>query len=258
MYFKSEDYAVGWLAGIIDGEGCVSKPDKRQKGVQISNTDTEIIRAVGEVLSMLGISYGISETKNHEYNHKHKKAYCVRITNRDGLERLFRAINLASEKKQGRLAEMMVYYSHVPKPAIIDWKDVVDLYLSGLSMAEVARRYGVSPTRIATSLRRCGITKRSMSEALHISASKRRKYSEKQADLVRLYQSGVALEDCAKQLGIPKSTASEMLKRSDARISRSESNRRSWAKRDMEKWKVGIRAGNQNYWRKRRDELATN
>jgi len=252
MFFKNPDYAAGWLAGIIDGEGCVSRTGIKQRAIQISNTDNEILRSIEEVLSMFGVRYCINTTKNHEYNPKHTKAYCIRIGTRDGLEKLNAILNLASIKKQERLRWIVTEFSKNPPPVEIDWREVVDLYLSGALVKDIATKYGVSSNRIDLILDRCSIARRTIFDALSIAGLRRRKYGAVESALVAEYKSGVSLEDSAKKFGIPKSTASMILERHGAQISRSDSNKRSWAKRDMEKWKSAIGSANREYWKNRR------
>ena len=82
-----ENSEVGWLAGIIDGEGClclrILLRKTRAHGVRprfqpqltVVNTDEEIIRRASRVLASLGVKHRVFER-----NKKHgKKQFCIDV-----------------------------------------------------------------------------------------------------------------------------------------------------------------------------------
>ena len=74
------EQAAGWLAGFIDGEGCVYWTNRIWKGkraqsrvLTITNTDQVLMDRAAEYLTMLGIEYrrhdrpGATEGRKHCY-----------------------------------------------------------------------------------------------------------------------------------------------------------------------------------------------
>lgn len=71
----SQDVRLGWLAGIIDGEGTIAHYKTNQghyiNGVVIVNTDEEIIAEIISIYKALGIHY----SKNLRKRYKNELAY---------------------------------------------------------------------------------------------------------------------------------------------------------------------------------------
>jgi transposase-like protein len=73
-------------------------------------------------------------------------------------------------------------------------------YESGLTMAELAKKYGVCPRAIMKRLRKAGVVGRP--------ARRRTIYDREsvKAEVVRMYESGKAMSDVASQLGVGRAT----------------------------------------------------
>lgn len=60
------DFELGWLSGIIDGEGCFSmSPGSKGSynvGIKLVNTDMKIIDKICEILRKLNLSYHIYDS----------------------------------------------------------------------------------------------------------------------------------------------------------------------------------------------------
>lgn len=106
--FESNDEARGYLAAIIDGEGCVHSPPKR--GVYISNTDPAIIAATVGACRQLGIVCTVREYRR--YPTPGKRAWRVAIRWQPNLRRLLEVVTLRSPGKQARLEESVASYQH--------------------------------------------------------------------------------------------------------------------------------------------------
>ena len=66
------DKEAGWLAGLFDGEGCLSKPNSKQGGIHLSfsQNDGLVLRKAKALLTDMGYAY----TEN-----RHAECRCVRI-----------------------------------------------------------------------------------------------------------------------------------------------------------------------------------
>ncbi|HEU0049788.1 MAG TPA: LAGLIDADG family homing endonuclease [Nitrososphaera sp.] len=171
MFFKNLDYAAGWLAGIIDGEGCVSDPSKCKlsngriayRRVSICNTDTSIIARAEEALSLFGIKHG-KQTLHHE-NPKWATTYNLFIQKRSELEKLADVVKLASSKKQKHLLNHLAYFQQKDIATSERIAIVSKLYLKDrLSMAQIGGIVGIKESAVALVLKKQGI-KISLSEA---------------------------------------------------------------------------------------------
>lgn len=79
------EWEMGWLAGIIDGEGCVGikiRESKKYAGqwwacVQIGNTSRKIIDKIEEILRRLDVDF--TESFTHPKNKKWSDSWSVRV-----------------------------------------------------------------------------------------------------------------------------------------------------------------------------------
>ena len=68
---------LGWFAGLLEGEGCITlfkQPRKNGKfdiitGIQITNTDINIIQKLSDILSKCGLSWFLRDKKLYSKNH---------------------------------------------------------------------------------------------------------------------------------------------------------------------------------------------
>ena len=113
-----QDIDIGWLAGIIDGEGCLTarmhydKRDNRTRvgvRVNVSNSDVKVINKIRRVLDDLEVHYSVQERKPAKSSWK--TVYHVDIqAYADVRKVLVHTINhLASNKKE--IADAMLVYT---------------------------------------------------------------------------------------------------------------------------------------------------
>ena len=99
----NREEALGYLAGIIDGEGCIAYYPNSEtyagREVQIANTDKDIVKHVERCLEVLGIDCNI---RVQHYPNK-KSCYEIHITHRDNLLFIHDCVPLASQTKKDKL-----------------------------------------------------------------------------------------------------------------------------------------------------------
>ena len=100
-----------WLAGIIDGEGCITISTDKQKFfrtyITVNNNNPYLIQRVGEILSELNIKFYYLLKKRN--NPKHKETLVINITGLGSCRKLIENIflYLVGKKEQ---AEIMLKY----------------------------------------------------------------------------------------------------------------------------------------------------
>jgi hypothetical protein len=152
MDFPSRDYALGWLAGMIDGEGTVSTRPLRQRHVKIGSTDQELVDALIEVLDMLEVSYRL-EVRQYD-NPKWRTMTNVIVGHREGIETLAETMRLRHRLKEEKLRGLPATYTSTR----LSRDELVSLYVEqGLSQAETARRMGVPTGYVRNALVRHGL-----------------------------------------------------------------------------------------------------
>jgi len=121
---------IGWLAGIVDGEGSIGHYNSKRKGypnspspqysVVIVNTDLAIINAVEDILTMLKIFYSTniksSSTKFREGTFAPAKdCYQVSVRRRLDVEKILKLLEpqLCGYKKQ-KATDLLKFF--VDKP----------------------------------------------------------------------------------------------------------------------------------------------
>lgn len=169
--FASDDEAAGYLAAMIDGEGCVtwraptSGGTKVARRVEIYNTDTEIIAAVLAACERLGI--GAHAIERHHDNPRWKRSYIVTIGRRRGLERLASMVRLRAPGKREKLEQAVESYRlTMSRPEDRPLDEIRRLYYDeGLSTYEIGRRFKRGPVTIHSWMKAAGMLLRTRSEA---------------------------------------------------------------------------------------------
>lgn len=94
------EFELGWLCGIIDGEGCIglwsrggSRKEEYKPGVRLTNTDENLISTYCQVLDKIGVSYHI--TKYEGRNSRCKSYQTVTI---EGFKRLVKLLPVIKDK----------------------------------------------------------------------------------------------------------------------------------------------------------------
>lgn len=101
----NREQAKGYLAAIIDGEGCVKEP----RCVYISNTSLEVIEAVAFCCNCLGIPHWVKQEENGPRGRK--AIYRLGITRRQGLEAV-RKLPLQDPRKVAKLDAALATYKY--------------------------------------------------------------------------------------------------------------------------------------------------
>jgi hypothetical protein len=133
--FTSQAEALGYLAGVIDGEGSIWNSGNG-RGICIVNTDAGLLDAVDEACDMLGI-----RTRRYERSERarlgRKPIWDLWITGRDALALLAEQLPLRTAKA-AKLRAIVSSYRPLPR-----YDDARRLYDSGQSIGQVAAALGV-------------------------------------------------------------------------------------------------------------------
>lgn len=174
--FKNDSEAAGYLAAMIDGEGCVSvrpKTETRSVGrsVEIANTEQSIIDATVAACARLGIECRVV---CYERTSKWKPVYRVLITGRKNYELLREKVPLRSALKSARLDDALAAY--VIKPPQPSGEELRRWYCDeGRSARDIADAIGRPLQTVYAWMRKAGIERRGKSEALAIAWATGRK-----------------------------------------------------------------------------------
>lgn len=116
MDITTKEQAAAWLAGFIDGEGCVYYNRKTLSNgkshsariVTITNTDLALIECAARCFDMLGIGYRRSERAGASERHKHR--YMIDVTKGADMVRLRDLVPIQAPEKRRRLDEALTTY----------------------------------------------------------------------------------------------------------------------------------------------------
>lgn len=118
---------ISWLAGFIDGEGCISFIHRNEKNtnnwrthVQITNTHVPTLNTCTDILERMGVGHHVwwFENKNKRYS----KRWDIRISGFKRVHKLLRIITPYLHTKQER-AEIMLDFINLRLP-----KNPIDKY----------------------------------------------------------------------------------------------------------------------------------
>jgi hypothetical protein len=135
--FSDVRIALGYLAGIIDGEGSISCTS-RNMVIRISNTEYSIIQATCECLDLLGVEYIVHE---HKRTNHWKDFWIIGIYRLSNFQKLAE-VPLRSENKKWALERILANHkgdrmTHNPDPEVLK-----SLYLAGKTHREIAEEMG--------------------------------------------------------------------------------------------------------------------
>lgn len=104
----SREQASAWLAGFVDGEGCVYFRRVARGGkhfaarvITITNTDPALIDVMVHCLQVLGIEFGRSDRAGKKAQHKH--AYTIEIRKGAAMWRFRDLVPIQAPEKRRRL-----------------------------------------------------------------------------------------------------------------------------------------------------------
>lgn len=109
---QASDFEIGWLAGIIDGEGYlgitkVNRKDRKSPNcvytdLQITNTDTQIVERCASIIRKLGVNpYVLEKTHNVKLNPQWKTSYNICLRKFSDIVKILEAVypHLGGEKQ---------------------------------------------------------------------------------------------------------------------------------------------------------------
>ena len=115
MKFKTKEQAACWLAGFVDGEGCVyfrdaaiGKDGKKHWGrvITIANTDPNLIDVTAQCMEKLGIEYARFDRparKENALSKNPKHVYTIQIRKGPAMWQFRELVPIQSENKKNKL-----------------------------------------------------------------------------------------------------------------------------------------------------------
>lgn len=128
MKILVDNSKLGWLAGIIDGEGCIGFYKRKPKDnlvytpeLSICNTSLEIINEVNNIIeSLLDDNSGVKTYSHKRNNPKHKQIYFVSVTGYNLPRLLEKLIPYLIFKKER--AKLMIKFKMLRENEIAEYK----------------------------------------------------------------------------------------------------------------------------------------
>src|SRR3990172_1603803 len=119
-----EPIELGWLAGIIDGEGCLSLHDRsgKRRGtgmtplVSICNTDLAIIERISQILAKMEIGNFVSKLY---VAHKNKNPY--KVVSVQGLKRVGKLLTFVIPVLTGQKCKKAILLNEFCISRLSDW-----------------------------------------------------------------------------------------------------------------------------------------
>jgi hypothetical protein len=146
-----DDLTLGWVAGILEGEGSFMKGSSRypnQPRVQISTTDEDVIAKISDLtgLKYRSASGGSAYTRNPHW----KKPYILTIRSGKAVLLMNKLLPLMGKRRQGQIKETLSSYDKEKaqrgRPQLIPSQVVEIRKRIGIETnASIARSLGVTP-----------------------------------------------------------------------------------------------------------------
>jgi LAGLIDADG-like domain len=168
---------AAYLGGLLDGEGTVVKrKGSNTKGSHkveiVANTDMDIIEAAMVCLDALGIRYTV-QTKPHKDRPNWNTCFHVCVHARDELLKIATMIPILAKKKQDKLRSVLATFPVRKKPP----EEVLRADYATMSLAEIGRKYGVTPAAVYSWMSGYNIERRSVSAAVTRDWKRRRSHA---------------------------------------------------------------------------------
>lgn len=104
-----------YLAGMIDGEGCVYyNPRTKIRCLTISTTDEDLRDVCTEILGLLGVRYKISAQQKGRVERGHAICYDIRVHDQESFRLIYENCPLQSGRKRTKLGALLSSYSRRP------------------------------------------------------------------------------------------------------------------------------------------------
>jgi hypothetical protein len=118
----TEEQAWSYLAGLIDGEGCVYfNPKDLNRCLTISTTEEDLRDGCFEVLDFLDIRYKVSAQPRQKEHHA--VCYDIRIHYFEGFLSVYENCPLRSRRKRSKLQQILLSYSRKSYTAVQPLKE---------------------------------------------------------------------------------------------------------------------------------------
>lgn len=158
--FRSREYALGWLAGMVDGGGSIDF--KRLPGryghirrFRVVSTDIELIDGVCEALEWIDVRHQVQTwVYKRRYAH-YRPLHIVTVYDQDGLTKLAAALDLRHPLKGPKLAAIPASF----RPKVQLERDTLyQLHVvEARSLREVADMLGVNWGHVQRAVKQYGI-----------------------------------------------------------------------------------------------------
>ena len=93
-----------YLSAYFEGDGCV---DTKNIAVSASSTSKQLVSEVAYLLYYFGIIGKIQDVKKRKEDNKRKKAWTIRISGQENLNKFAKEINFISERNRGKLSQII-------------------------------------------------------------------------------------------------------------------------------------------------------
>lgn len=247
MFFKNRDYAAGWLAGIIDGEGYVCDASHRkvkQFYVAISNTDPGIIVSIEEALALFGVGYYKYFRPGRDAN-RCKAFWTITIATKAGMTALSKLVKFSSEKKQYALEAGLKYHQTraETQKAFYAHREslrpqIIALYKKAYSWREIQKRLGGSRNFIQQVIKESGLKVSHYDRVIRSRVEHGAPHIDSNS-VIEDYQKGETLSAIAWKLKANPNRIRRILIKQNLYVplTASEAVRRSWARRRINRMK---------------------
>lgn len=103
------DFELGWLAGLMDGEGCITMTRNNGKNlmpmVQVTNTNLDLMEKAKEIMELLAGREINIHSQNMRGKRGYRNCYYIAVRNQLGVSRILTALlpHLVAKKVQAEL-----------------------------------------------------------------------------------------------------------------------------------------------------------
>lgn len=151
---------AAWIAGMIDGEGHISMRRRRtiDRVVRIANTDLELISAVVDGLTDIGITSTVLEMKRTTDDPNRRTCWEVNIYGRQNFRLLYDLVPIQSSRKLDALREIVNSYVFPLRPTEGVLRELYEE--REMTIKEVAQELSLPPGTVYNWIVKRGIERR--------------------------------------------------------------------------------------------------
>ena len=157
--------AASYLAAMIDGEGWVRDPAKNgmSRMLSIANTDPDIIAAICECFSVLGIPFSVSHA---DARGRHQAIDIVAAYGFHALTMVYELVPIRAQRKRNRLFGLI--NNSTPRKDIVRYglkKDELEAAYLTMTLKQMATHFGVGLNTINRAMTHHGVERLPRSKA---------------------------------------------------------------------------------------------